>query len=571
MATRSSPPASPTPSDSSAHSATTLAGNSCPAAALCEGKLDPATGRPWNALDIAVPTTLTTTPIPAIQPLVQTIRANWTRTRALHSLSFRKQQLRQLAKLMNENEDLLCAALYHDLHKSRYQTQFSEFFTTTTEIAEAVKHLDAWAKPEYPSRQLVNLTDTVMVRKDPVGVVLVIGAWNYPLYLTLSPMVAAIAAGNAVVLKPSEVSPHTAQVLADLIPKYLDPRFFQVVNGGVPETSEVLKAKFDHILYTGNGSVARIIMSAAAKHLTPVTLELGGKSPAVIHPSADLRNAARRIVFGKFINCGQTCVAPDYILISRDQQDEFVRELQAAITEMYGADPKDSPDYGRIVADRHFDRLAGYIKSFDKPHPAQDDLAGQATYGGQIAIGGSPAATWTKADRYIPPTVLTNVGIDSPIMEDEIFGPLLPIVPLDTPSDATADADLADDEWGNNRGADAFMRQAASLIGRRDHPLALYVFGRDAAACEWLVAHTQSGGVTVNDTIMHLVTAGLPFGGVGGSGIGAYHGKFGFDAMTHKRAVLKRAMGLEFVNSVRYAPLGETQLSLAKRFVFSNL
>ncbi|KAI9218093.1 Aldehyde/histidinol dehydrogenase [Blastocladiella britannica] len=513
-----------------------------------------ATGKTWNAADFAVPTALVETPLPELADTVTSVRRSWATTRALHRIEFRKLQLRALARMLSENEDVLAAALVRDLHKARLQGIMTEIANLQNDVAEAVHNMDAWAQPDAPRRGLVNLADSVMVRKEPLGVVLVMGAWNYPLLLTLAPVVAAIAAGNAVIIKPSEISIHTAQLIADLVPRYLDQRFFRVVNGGVQVATELLKQHYDHIFYTGNGAVGRIVMRAAAAHLTPVTLELGGKSPVIVHPSADLRVAARRIAFGKYMNAGQTCVAPDYVLVSREQQEPLLRELQIAIGEFYGADPKASRDYGRIVNERHFDRLAAYLPSFGP---------GNTTHGRMVV--GDPAA-WDRATKYIPPTVVADVGRDAPIMQDEIFGPILPIIPIDV---AAAPAGTEDES--GVPGGDAFMRAAAAVINRRDHPLAMYIFSRAPAADQWLLAHTQSGGVVVNDTMMQIITSGLPFGGVGPSGMGMYHGKYGFDTFSHHRATLIKPMGMEAINTVRYSPVGEKYIGLAKWFTFSKI
>ncbi|KAI9172921.1 hypothetical protein H9P43_007052 [Blastocladiella emersonii ATCC 22665] len=524
-----------------------------PAATLPAGHCSKTTGEPWDASSVALPA-FVETETASIAGTVADVRGAWTRTRALYNLEFRRAQLRAFARLVDENEDALCAALCKDLHKSRGQAILTEVGLLATDIAGAVKHLDSWAKPVAPRRAMINLIDSVTVRKDPLGVVLVIGAWNYPILLTLAPVVAAMAAGNAAVIKPSEVAPAVAAVIADLVPRYLDARFFRVVNGGVPQTTELLRHRFDHIFYTGNGAVGRIVMTAAAKHLTPVTLELGGKSPAIVHPSADLGVTARRIAWGKFLNAGQTCVAPDYVLVRRDMQAPLVAALKAAVAEFFGGDDaKASADYSRIINERHFDRLAKYKTTFD----------GKA--GGTVAFG--DVAGWDRAARFIPPTVIADVTTDAAIMDDEIFGPLLPIIPLDVDESSEL---YADDESGVP-GGDAFMRHAAALVGRRDHPLALYVFARNAKAADWLLAHTASGGVAVNDCVIHLATQGLPFGGVGGSGMGKYHGQYGFDTFSHDRAVLRRPMGLEIANMPRYPPVTNRMLGLIKMFMMSKV
>jgi aldehyde dehydrogenase (NAD+) len=333
------------------------------------------------------------------------------------------------------------------------------------------------------------------VVREPLGVVLVIAPWNYPVHLALLPVIGAIAAGNCVVVKPSEVSAHTSATLARLVPEYLDPDCIAVVEGGVRETTALLERRFDHIFYTGNGNVGRVVMGAAAKHLTPVTLELGGKSPVIVADDADLDVAARRIAWGKFLNAGQTCVAPDYALVARSVKDELIDELARSVTEFYGTDPKGSPDYARIVNDRHFHRL--------------DALLGDGAH----AVGGDT----DPEQRYIAPTVLDHVAVDAPVMEDEIFGPLLPVLPVD-------DVD-----------------EAIGFVNERPHPLALYLFSRSNAVRDRVVASTTSGGVGVNATVLQTAVPPLPFGGVGASGTGAYHGRAGFETFSHRKAVLAKS------------------------------
>jgi len=336
--------------------------------------------------------------------------------------------------------------------------------------------------------------------REPLGVALVIAPWNYPIQLLLIPMAAAIAAGNAVVGKPSELAPACSAALARLAPKYLDERAISIVEGGIAENTALLREKWDTIFYTGNGHVGRIVAHAAADHLTPVTLELGGKSPVIIDRDADLKVAANRIVWGKFLNAGQTCVAPDHLLVHEAISDEFTDRLAKAITSMYGADPHKSPDYARIVNGRHFTRLEGL-------------LAGGPT----VAFGGDRDAD----DRYFAPTLLADVSDDAPVMQQEIFGPLLPIIPV---SDVDA---------------------AIARINAGDKPLALYAFSSSSKTLDHVVANTSSGGVALNHVVMQLLPPGLPFGGVGESGIGAYHGKANIDAFSHRKSVLTKPTRLD--------------------------
>ena len=333
-----------------------------------------------------------------------------------------------------------------------------------------------------------------LIKHEPLGVVMIIAPWNYPFQTAIFPLVGALAAGNCVLIKPSEVAPATSALLAEWVPRYLDRRAVQVVEGGVPETTALLREKWDRIFYTGNGTVGRIVMEAAAKHLTPVTLELGGKSPCIVDETANLDTAARRIVVGKFVNAGQTCVAPDHVLVHDSVHDALLNRLVSTVRELYGDDPQRSPDYARIINDRHHARLTRLLD------------------GVQVATGGISDAS----DRYIAPTVVRDVAMDHPLMQEEIFGPILPVISV--PS------------------VDAAIR----LVNRGPKPLALYLFSDDEETQTRVVDGTSAGGTTVNHVWMHLAVPGLPFGGVGESGMGAYHGKHSFDTFTHRRAVLKK-------------------------------
>jgi aldehyde dehydrogenase (NAD+) len=331
-------------------------------------------------------------------------------------------------------------------------------------------------------------------------------------------LVGALAAGNAAVLKPSEVAAHTSHALARLVPRFLDPDAVAVVEGGVPETTALLDERWDHIFYTGNGRVGRLVMAAAAKHLTPVTLELGGKSPCLVDDDVDLELTARRIAWGKFLNCGQTCVAPDYVLVHRAREQELVDGIAASVRTFYGEDPQKSPDLARIVNEQHVDRLAKLLES------------GTAAIGGQV----------DRADRYVAPTILRNVSPDSPVMQEEIFGPILPVLPV------------------------ADMEEAIAFVNARPKPLALYVFTNRKTVEDAVIARTSAGGVTVNAAIWHLGNPNLPFGGVGESGMGAYHGKHGFDAMSHWKPVLRKSWRMD--PSIGYPPYTKWKKALIKRF-----
>jgi aldehyde dehydrogenase (NAD+) len=375
---------------------------------------------------------------------------------------------------------------------------------------------------------LMQKLDKPQIRSQPLGTVLIIGAWNYPIQLVVVGLVGAIAAGNTAILKPSELSENTAQILADLLPQYLDPECVKVVNGAIPESTVLLRLRFDHIMYTGNSQVARIVMRAAAEHLTPVTLELGGKSPVVVDEDVDVRVTARRIVWGRFMNCGQTCIAPDYVLCSKKMEKKLVAEMKSALQEFYGDNPRECKDYCRIVHPRHFRRIRKLL----------DDT--KCT----IAIGGK---VMDEKDRYFEPTVVTDLEADSPLMTNEVFGPILPIYNV------------------------ANVDDAIEFINSRNKPLALYVFSNTSSVVERVVESTSSGGVVANDTLMHASCDSLPFGGVGESGMGGYHGKHTFDTFSHKRAVMIKDLGMEAAMSLRYPPYTDRKWSILRFLALHRL
>ncbi len=436
------------------------------------------------------------TPIEDIPAIVERVREGQ-RSGLLRSLQARRTQLTQLKRLLVENEAALTEALTADFAKPPTETYGTEIAFTIGEIDHALKHLDSWTRPTKVKVPLTFRPAAATTVPEPLGTVLVIAPWNYPVQLTLAPVIPALAAGNAVVMKPSEVTEHTAALLADLVPRYLDARIAAIVTGGVPETTALLEERWDHIFYTGNGTVGRIVMAAAAKHLTPVTLELGGKSPVIVTADADLDIAARRIAWGKFVNAGQTCVAPDYVLVEEAAEQPLLDALARTVRDFYGDTPESSKDLARIVSAKQFERIARLL-----------DGGG---YDATVCGGERNAIT-----RYIAPTVLAGVKPDAPIMQEEIFGPVLPVL-------AVADVD-----------------EAIRFVNDRDKPLALYVFSDDDTVVERIVAHTSAGGMCVNQVLMHLAVAELPFGGVGESGMGAYHGKAGFDVFTHHKAVLRK-------------------------------
>jgi len=432
---------------------------------------------------------------------------------------WRIQQIERVRDMLSENADAFAEALRLDVGKPALEAYAADIAIVADEAKKVAKSVRKWMKPRKVSGSIQTFPSKSRVVSDPLGVVLIISPWNYPVQLLISPLLGALAAGNCVVLKPSEVTPHTSQLLAELVPKYLDRDAVILVEGGVEETTELLDQYFDHIMYTGNGTVGRIVMAAAAKNLTPVTLELGGKSPCVVDKSAKLDVTARRIAWGKFMNAGQTCIAPDYLLVERGMEGPLVDALKAAIHDFYGDDPRQSEDFGRIVNVRHHRRLANLLKD------------------GTPLVGGETE----EEDRYIAPTILADADPTSGVMTEEIFGPILPLLVVD-------DVDAAID-----------------FINRRDKPLALYIFSERTEAIERVVDQTSSGGVCANGTILHIGNPNMPFGGVGESGMGAYHGRTTFDTFSHQKAVMSRGTWLDI--KFMYPPYGDSKLNMIKKML----
>jgi aldehyde dehydrogenase (NAD+) len=423
--------------------------------------------------------------------------------------SWRFEQLNAVMAMIDESRDAMYEALWHDLRRNKTDADLMDVDYNIREAEYAVRHLDKWMKPQREPTPLLMEPGHVRVRRDPFGVSLIIGAWNEPYMLTLAPLVAAIAGGNTAVVKPSEVSEAVAHQTAEMIPKYLDQEAFAVVEGGIDETTALLAQKWDFIFFTGSPGVGKIIHQAAAQNMTPAVLELGGKNPTIVHSSAHIKSAARRIAYSRFINSGHICTAPDHVLVWPEVKNELVREIQQAIRDFYGDNPKQSPDYGRVINRRNFDRLAGLIDS------------------GTVVAGGETDAD----DLYIAPTVLVDVSVDSPIMQEEVFGPILPILEIDS-VDAVID-------WVNDH----------------PEPLGLYVFAEDEAVAEEILDRTNSGDACVNDCSIHPLIPELPFGGVGNSGMGKYHGHWGFEAFTNARGVLYHSPHVD--PGVKYPPYSE--------------
>lgn len=444
------------------------------------------------------------------------VHKNYFNTLTTRDLQWRKQQLLQIKKLVEENEQQWLDALQQDLHKPSVEAWITEVSYISGDVDHMVKHLNKWSKKRRVSTPIVAQPGRSYIQPEPQGTVLIMGAWNYPLQLVLAPLVAVIAAGNCAVIKPSELAPAVSSLLAKLIPSYLDTQAVSVVEGGVEETTELLTNPFDHIMYTGNGQVGRIVMTAAAKHLTPVTLELGGKSPVYIDKTADINITAQRLAWGKWMNAGQTCIAPDYVLIEQSLIPSLVTALKKQIESMFGNDPKNSTGYGRVINQRHTERIASYMNT------------GEVVYGGDVDI----------ANKYIAPTIIVNPELDSPLMTEEIFGAILPIVPIEN------------------------IDQAKRFIQERDKPLSSYIFSKDKSQISHWVNEISSGSQCINDVIMFNAVPDLPFGGVGPSGIGQYSGKAGFDNFSHLKSVLSRPFLKDL--PVRFAPYTKVKFKLLR-------
>lgn len=454
-----------------------------------------------------------------IPELVQRQRTFWN-TGQTKPLEFRVDQLKKLQQAVINHQDAIVEAVKADLGRPAFEAYFE--ISAISEIKEALKHLKSWMKPRQVGTSIEQFPSSAWVQPEPLGVALIIAPWNYPFQLMILPLVGAIAAGNCAVLKPSEQAPHTSAVIANLIQSTFNPDYIAVVEGDVEISRHLLQQRYDHIFFTGGTAVGRIVMAAAAKHLTPVTLELGGKSPCIVDTDIQLENAARRIVWGKFINAGQTCIAPDYLLVDRRIKAPLLNAIKQYLQEFYGEDPAQSPDYARIISPKHFTRLVTLLDS------------------GELVVGGQT----DPESRYFAPTVLDQVSWDSPVMQDEIFGPILPVLEYDT--------------W----------EEAIALVNSRSKPLALYVFSRNQEKQEQILASTSSGGVCINDTVMQVGVVGLPFGGVGESGMGSYHGKTSFDTFSHFKSVLKKGLWLD--PKWRYAPYTTAGLKNIKRIVMGN-
>ncbi|ELK48110.1 aldehyde dehydrogenase [Halobacillus sp. BAB-2008] len=416
------------------------------------------------------------------------------RTGQTKSVEFRKQALNKLKNLVTANEQNILDALKADLNKPEVEGKRAEIGLVVSEIDFMLDHLSDWTKPEEVPTPATHEGASSFIMADPYGAALVIAPWNYPFQLALNPLAGAIAAGNTAVLKPSELTPNTSHLLAALINDHFDEDYLRVVEGEVETSTALLKENFDYIFFTGSTGVGRIVAEAAAKHLTPVTLELGGKSPVIVHEDADLDETAARIARGKYANAGQTCVAPDYVLAHSRVKDELIAKIKQVITNNYGTEVS-ADTFPHVVSERHFDRLQGFLDN------------------GTLAAGGGS----DRSQLFIEPTILDNVSWDDAVMQDEIFGPILPVLTYDE------------------------LPEAVEKIMDRPKPLALYLFSDDEGVQDDVFGNLSFGGGAINDTINHMTSHYLPFGGVGDSGMGAYHGKASFDTFTHYKSVLKRS------------------------------
>ncbi|MFE0303795.1 MULTISPECIES: aldehyde dehydrogenase [Bacillus] len=426
--------------------------------------------------------------------------------------------LNDLKAAIKHHEKDILQALAHDLHKSEQEAYTTEIGMVYEEINHTVKHLHKWAKPSRAKTPLTHIGSKSMIIKEPYGSVLIIAPWNYPFQLALSPLVGAISAGNAVTLKPSELTPHVSNVIGTIVESVFQEDLAAVVEGGVDVSTELLKLPFDYIFFTGSVAVGKVVMEAAAKHLTPVTLELGGKSPCIVMPDADIKLAAKRITFGKFTNAGQTCIAPDYLLVHESIKEDLLREMTTCIRDFYGNQPETNPHFGKNVSQRHFDRLSQFLSN------------------GTIVTGGQR----NEQELKIAPTILDHITWEDPVMQEEIFGPILPVISFDS------------------------LQEAADMIKARPKPLALYLFTTNKETEAYILDNLSFGGGCINDTLMHVATPYLPFGGVGESGIGRYHGKESFFTFTHEKSVLRQTNRFDF--SFRY-PNAKNGLDIVRKFL----
>lgn len=433
------------------------------------------------------------------------------------SVEFRKKQLKKLLQVLHQNEELMNKAIYKDLKKSKFEFLETELGLIYSELKYTIDHLKQWSTKKYVPTNLVNFPATSYIIPEPLGTVLIIGAWNYPFLLSIHPLVSAIAAGNTAIVKPSEIAPHSSKVIADIINSNFEPNYIYVQEGGVSESTELLKLQLDKIFFTGSTAVGKIIYEAAAKNLIPVTLELGGKSPCFVFDDAPIDVTAQRIVWGKFINAGQTCVAPDYLVVDQKIKTKLIAAIQKHIQKIYGNSPLGSPHLSKIVNENHFQRLSQLLD--------QDKIV----FGGELS----------KDKHLISPTVMDQIEFDHSIMEEEIFGPILPIITFNQ------------------------VEEVISEIKKRPKPLSLYAFTISKKNKNRILEELSFGGGIFNETLVHLANHHLPFGGVGSSGMGSYHGKFGFDNFSHFKSIIDKPTWFE--PSFKYPPFSKWKFNILKK------
>lgn len=433
-------------------------------------------------------------------------------------INYRKQCLIKLLHAIEENENEIANALYKDFKKSEFEAYLTETFIVISELKHIIKNINKWAKPKMVLPSILNFPSLDYVYKEPYGKVLIISPWNYPFQLAVSPAIAAIAAGNSVTIKPSELTPNTSALIAKIFSNLFEKSHVEVIQGGI-ETSQALLAKrWDYIFFTGSVNVGKIVAKAAANNLTPVTLELGGKNPCIIDKNCDLDIAAKRLVWGKFVNAGQTCIAPDYLIVEKSIKENLTQKLINEIEISYSINQQQSADYPRIINKKNWERLINFTK--------EQNLV----YGGKH----------DENKLFLSPTLIDEPSLESPVMQEEIFGPILPILTYEHKNDIE------------------------QIVQKFEKPLALYVFSNDKKFSEELINKFSFGGGCVNDTLIHFANNRLPFGGVGFSGIGAYHGKLSFDIFSHQKAIVKKATWLDI--KLRYAPY-KNKIETIKKFV----
>ncbi|MDF2535352.1 MAG: NAD-dependent aldehyde dehydrogenase [Bacillales bacterium] len=439
-------------------------------------------------------------------------------TTVTKSIYFRIAYLKKLKEEIKANEQAIFDALKKDLNKSAFESYASEIGIVLSEIDYAIKNLPKWAKPKKVRTPITHFYSKSAIHPEPYGVCLILSPWNYPFQLTMTPLISAITAGNTAIVKPSKTTPNVLQILSKIISAVFEENYVKVISIDDSSSEDLLNHKFDYIFFTGSTRVGKIVMGKAAEHLTPVSLELGGKSPCIVDRTANLKLAAKQIIWGKTLNAGQTCVAPDYVLVDEIVKDMLIEFMKKSIIEFWGANPNTNDEYVRIISERHFNRL---VELMDEQ---------------RIAFGGKS----DKSSLHIEPTILVNVALDSPIMQEEIFGPILPIITFKD------------------------LDEAIEIISSRSKPLAFYGFTTDRRAEDRFVQELSFGGGCINETLMHLSTPYMPFGGIGDSGFGSYHGKFGFDTFTHYKSVLKKSNIFDL--PMRYAPY-KKKLSLIKKLL----